>query len=203
MASNEAPFIFWFQVIPPVEDANHLPSVLVNNIMFGWPIGKLFRAANGFGIRSIKRMDSDVFHHKGVAVICNSIKLNYEDLEKFILLADHEIRRLGIRRIERKEYLEMINYFLGKAKVDSERFDEDVRLEVKRAMSLAPNDNLRFSRENAQQVTLNQINRFIGGNPPWRRNGSGGGATVIVIGGNAKTIKRYIAGLRLDLVFSP
>ena len=87
--------------------------------------------------------------------------------------------------------------------MESERFDEDVRVAVNKAVSRIQNDHLPISRQNLQQVSLNLINRFIGGSPPLRRNGSGSGAMVIVVCGNAKTIRRYLGSIRLDQIISP
>jgi len=202
-ASNEAPIMFWFQAIPPVDHEQYLYSLIVNEILFGYPIGNLFRNASGFGIRNIRRMDTEITYHGRAATLCNTIYLAYEDLEKFILLTDHEIRKMQIRRIDRKEYLETLNFFLGKSKVDTERFDEDVREEAIQTIAATSAKDFRLSSSIFRQVTLEHINRFVTRKNHLSRDGSAIGSVVIVIVGDAQRILQNLRTIKPSEIHTP
>lgn len=154
------PTIYWFRTIPPLGNTDHRSFFIVNNILFGYPIGRLFRKAVYFGIK-IQKMDTEIRNHKNVSVVCNIIKLNNNDLEKFILMADNETRKLKIKRIDRKEYLDALNYFYGKLKVDTQKVDFDVEQEINKTIFPSNSRNLEITPQIFQQISLNSLNKII------------------------------------------
>ena len=201
--SPEAPIIFWFQAIPPFGLKDHMHWIIMNNILFDYPIGAVFKKAAFFGIRNIRKIDSEVFHHHQVSVICNTIKTNYQNIERFILLADNEARKLGKRKINRKEYLDSLNYFLGKSKVASSRFNHDLEIEIRRTLLDLEDRFTSITPEIFSQVTLNQLNQFVGHFSTLNRNNNiKNKPEIIVIAGNARLIKGYFNRLKPDFIYS-
>ena len=67
------------------------------------------------------KVNTDIFSVKNFTVFCNYLRLNYNDLENFLLLVDQERKKFSVRPIERKEYLDALNYYIGRAQVETSR----------------------------------------------------------------------------------
>ena len=200
--SPEAPIIFWFQAIPPIGSKEHISWVIINNILFEYPIGAVFKKAASFGIRNIRKMDTDVFHHNQVSVICNTFRINYQNIEQFILMADNETRKLGKRGINRKEYLDSLNYFLGKAKVESSRFNHELEIEIRKTLLGLNEHSTSITPEIFSHVTLSQLNQFVGNfNNSNRDDRNIEKPEIIVIAGNARLIKGYLNRIKADYIY--
>lgn len=182
--SNSLPEIFWFEAIPKLTDKNHMPARVLNDMLFGQPIGRISRAKINNGIRYLK-IDTDVINHTQVSVICNAIRLNFADIEKFILSVDIEKRKL--KKINRREYLDAKNYFCGQLKVNTRKFENQVELERDFSFlnPLGNNQAASFIQA-SQQVTYESLSTAI---PSLS-------AGTIVIVGNASLIARYLTVLK-------
>jgi hypothetical protein len=203
VVSNEAPIVFWFQAIPVHSDNNHMFWRVMNNILFDYPIGIVYKKATQYGIRNIRKIETDLTIHSQVSVICNTFKINYSDIERFIVLVDNEARKLSKRKIDRKEYLDSLNYFLGQSKVESSRFTHDVQMEVDKSVLKLSEKSLAITPKIFQRITLDNLNQFIGDIKFNTRNGNHiKKSEVIVIAGNARLIKGYFNTLKLDLIHS-
>lgn len=203
VVSDEAPVVFWFQAIPAKGDSNHMLWRVINNILFDYPIGVVYKKATQYGIRNIRKIETDLIIHSQVSVICNTIKINYSNIERFIMLVDNESRKLAKRKIDRKEYLDSLNYFLGKAKVESSDFNYDVQLEVNKSILDMEKRNFMITPKIFNQISLDRLNRFIGDLKFITRNGNHiKKSEVIVIAGNARLIKGYLNILKLDFIHS-
>jgi len=198
--STDFPTVYWFHVIPPLRDKDHLPLVILNNILFGYPIGNLFKSAGYSGIRYIKKMESEVLNHAETSVICNTVKLNYYDIEKFILLYEQETRKLRVRKISRNEYLNALNYFLGKSKVDSGHFENNVRSEIKKSVYNVDKDFFEVSPKIFQKVTLTRLNQFLASTDMVKLKRNKMVAKVIVIVGNPRLILKNFKVLRPEII---
>lgn len=200
---TETPQIFWFQAIPPLGDPGHMYWVIMNNILYDYPFGEVFKKASFFGFRNIRKIDSDIEYHQLVSVICNTIRMNYSEIERFILMADNEIRKLGKRNIDRKEYLDSLNYFLGKSKVDSIDFDYDIRQDILKTILNLDRRPIHISPKIFEQVTLNGLNQFVRNFSSLSRdNNDLEMPEIIVIAGNARLIKGYLNVLKPDFIYS-
>ncbi|MCI0470184.1 MAG: insulinase family protein [Candidatus Aminicenantes bacterium] len=186
--SSNPPEIFWFETILPLSNKNHFPMQVLNDMLFGQPIGRLSRQAAETGIRFLK-METEIINHSDVSVICNAVRLDYSEIEKFILAVDNEKRKL--KRIDRREYLDVKNYFCGRLEVDTRRVEYDVEIErdFLAFESDANEANASFSQI-SQQVTLESLNAVA---PDPNR-----GAIVIV--GNANLIGRYLTVLKPRII---
>lgn len=186
--STNPPEIFWFETIPPLNQNSHLTLRVMNDMLFGWPVGRLTRIALNNGI-IFPKIESEVINHREVSVICNNTRLNYKDIENFIIAVDIEKRKL--KNIYRREYLEVKNYFCGRLKVDSRKFENEVELDrdfylFKPQANSLPVSISRVSR----QVTFESLNSVT----PDLNSGT------IVIVGNANLISKYLKDLKPEII---
>jgi len=184
--NSNPPEIYWFETIPPLNSKNHIPLRVLNDMLFSQPIGRLSRVNNGV---KFPRIHTEVLNHEYVSVICNNLRLNFSDIEKFILLVDAEKRKL--KNINRREYLDVKNYFCGRLKVNTRRFENDVELE--RDFSLFESEESRLSSSFArisQQMTYENLSSVS-------QDLEGG---TIVIVGNANLIVRHLSTLKPRII---
>ncbi len=187
--NTNPPHIFWFEVIPPLNHEDHIPFRVANDILFGLHIGRLFQSVLFNGIK-ILGLNTEVINHKEVSVICNTIRLNFKDIEKFILLADIEKKKLRTGKIERKEYLNVKNYFFGQMKVNTARFENDVELERDRSLFNSGEGYLKEFDEMTQRLTLDKLNGIT----------SDLGKGIIIIVGNANIIMNHLSTLKQSVI---
>jgi predicted Zn-dependent peptidase len=196
----DSPTVYWFHAVPPLRDKNHLPFIILNNILFGYPIGNVFKNAGFYGIRNIKKMESEILNHAETSVICNTVKLNYGNVEKFILLYEQEVRKLRLRKINRSEYLNTLNYFLGKAKVDTRRFENDIHFEIHKSIYSVDRKTFEVSPTIFQKVTLNRLNHFLSNTEMFKFHRDRMTAEVIVVVGNPKLLLRNFRVLKPEII---
>jgi hypothetical protein len=192
----EPPKIYWFESIPPLNGEAHLRYRIINNILFGFPTGILFRTAGYFGMRNI-RIETELIHHRDVSIICNTVsRLSYQNIEKFILLAESEKKKLRIKTIDRKEYLNARNYFYGKFKVETDQFDYDLRQEIQETILAANNGNSKPSAHNIREmltrISLNSLNQMIVNPKAGQDEGRNLRGSIIIIAGNEKSLRRHL-----------
>ncbi|MCK4762423.1 MAG: insulinase family protein [Candidatus Aminicenantes bacterium] len=184
--TGKPPLIFWFEAIPPLSHPDHIPQRVLNDMLFARHVGRLSRSVRN-GVR-ISQLETEIYHHRGVSLICNCIKLNYKDIPGFIGAVDFEKRRL--KKISRKDYLEAKNHFYGSLKVATRKVENDVILERDSSLFRPDEENrsVSFARI-SQQLTLERLNTaapdFVQG--------------TIVILGNAGLIARYLTGLKFRI----
>jgi hypothetical protein len=163
--NDESPAMYWFEAVSTQGGGNPIPALVLNNILFTYPTGRLFINARLSNI-NISKLDTEMINHLGVTIICNSIRLRYSDIKNFIFLVDREIKKLRIKRVEKKEYLNALSYILGRLRVNTQDFRNAVNLEI-------------FQSEYyAQRISLENLNRIIDDSI----------YSLIVIVGNAKSI---------------
>lgn len=191
--NNEPPVIFWFEAIKPLNHESHIPSLVLNNILFGFPLGRIFfnvSRGEGFNSGSID-IQSEINNQEKVSVICNTIdNLRFRDIERFILLADRERRRLIKKKIDRKELLNVLSYLDGKIEVNTRHFDNDINREI--LISFYPFNKRHFLKpvERSQQFVsfTKQIEKS--------KNIDDSPQGVIVIVGNYERIRRYLKNIK-------
>ncbi|MCU0287298.1 MAG: insulinase family protein [Acidobacteria bacterium] len=192
--NGEAPVMFWFEAVDPLDNDHHIPILVVNNILFGFPFGRIYFAAREMDMGSLD-IRSEVTNQKNVSVICNTIELRFKDIENFIQLADRERKKLMIKKVERSEFLNTLSYFHGKVKTDTQYFDNDVNHEILAASFpiLKENStNLISSSFQSGQFTLAGLNEHI----ITTRNGNTNVGDVIVIIGNYEAMSRYFKSIK-------
>jgi hypothetical protein len=191
--SHEQPVMFWFEAIEPLNKERHIPLLVLNNILFGFPSGRIYRNARETKLNNLD-IRSEITNQENVSVICNTIELRNRDIEKFIRLTDRERKKMTIKRVERKEYLNTLSYFYGKIKVATHHFDSDINHEI--LTSFYPFKKADFMRPAARaqfaKFTLNGLNEQL----EESKNGSNSPKGVIVIVGSYDLIRRYLKTIK-------
>lgn len=190
--SNELPVMFWFEAIKPLSDESHIPELVLNNILFGFPLGRIYNSARkqGFNTGNIE-IHSEINNHEKVSVICNTVhNLRFRDIERFVGLADRERKRLAKKKIERKEYLNVLSYLYGKIEVNSQHFDNDINHEI--LLSFYPFKNGHFLKSNTPSQQFVTFTKQV----EKTRKNHNSPKGVIVIVGNYDMIRRYLTNLK-------
>lgn len=127
--NDDTPTMFWFQAVPTYNNRKPLASLVLNNILFTYPTGRLFFNSRAFNI-NIFRMDTQMENHQGLTVICNTIRLRYVDIRNFILLVEKERKKLRVQEVDRIEYLKTLSNIYGRLEVNTQYFENDISLEI-------------------------------------------------------------------------
>jgi hypothetical protein len=172
--NSEAPSLFWFEPIDTRRVKNPAPVTILNNLLFGYPAGRIFITATRFMNIGGLRLSTEMIGHKSVSVICNTIRLRYRDIERFILLAGREQKKLEIKGVGRKEFLDTKSYIAGRLKVNTRDIDHDIALNI-------VDMPVDYPAPTRASLSKNSSNRL---------------QPVIIIVGNAALINRYLSGLR-------
>ncbi|MDQ1353230.1 MAG: zinc protease [Acidobacteriota bacterium] len=189
----DSPFMYWFEPIEPLGNEEHIPLLVLNNILFGFPVGRIYLGAREMDMGNLD-IHSEVTNQKDVSVICNTIELRFRDIENFIQLADHERKKLTIKKVERNEYLNTLSYFYGKIKVDTQSFENDINHEILTSFYSFKTEHFMNPDSQAQvaQFTLTGLNEHIEDSRSFVDSPRG----VIVIIGNYELMSRYLKTLR-------
>jgi hypothetical protein len=164
--NDDTPTMFWFQAVPTYNNRNPLASLVLNNILFTYPTGRLFLNSRPFNV-NIFRMDTQMENHQGLTVICNTIRLRYVDIGKFIVLVEKERKKSRGQQLDRRDYLKTLSNIYGRLEVNTQYFENDISLEIIKAEYYA------------KKVTLASLNH----------KADYSNQEVIVIVGNAKLIQ--------------
>lgn len=166
--NDDIPTMFWLQAVPTYNNRNPLASLVLNNILFTYPTGRIFLNSRSFNI-NILRMETQMENHQGLTVICNTIRLRYIDIRNFILLVEKERKKLRVQQIDRREYLNTLSNIYGRLEVNTQYFENDISLEI---------INIKAEYYD-KKVTLASLNQ----------NADHSNQEVIVIVGNANLIR--------------
>lgn len=125
------PTIYWFEAISTFNQKNPLTSLILNNILFAYPTGRLFLDAGkrNININSLK-LETEMINHRTVSVICNTIRLRIKDMERFLQMADREKKKLKATPVERKEFLNILSSIFGRIRVNTRDVENDVNIEI-------------------------------------------------------------------------
>ncbi len=189
----DSPVMYWFEAVEPLSNDLHIPLLVLNNILFGFPIGRIYLSAREMDMGSLD-IRSEVTNQKEVSVICNTIELRFRDIETFIQLADRERKRLTIKKVERNEYLNTLSYFYGKIKVDTQYFENEINHEIMTSFYSFKTEHFMkpTSRAQVAQFTLAGLNERIEESKSFIDSPRG----VIVIIGNYELMGRYLKTLK-------
>lgn len=195
VAENDFPAVYWFDAAVTPDPPDFLPFFVLNFSLFHYPFGRFYQTT-----RSVFILSNEVVAHRGVSVLCNSVRLNPADVEPFILQMDAERRKVSSRPLERQEYLEALNFFFRKMKVTSGQFEQDVAVEIQKSLAENRENPAQMSQEVFfQKVSLERVNRsveeyFTRSRAGFRDKG------VIVIAGNARQLLGLFRILKPEVV---
>lgn len=136
--THELPVVFWFEPVDTSKNRNLVPVMVLNSLLFGYPAGRIFISATRFMNMSGLRMTTEMVSHKGISVICNTIRVRYRDLEQFVLLAEREQKKLDIKGVGRREFLDTVSYISGRLKVDTKNIANDIELNIVDLPAVSP-----------------------------------------------------------------
>lgn len=156
--STEPPMVYWFDVGPPASAEAFLPYAIGNFSLFGFPGGRIYHSERNRFIMEGYKVDTETIHLKDFTLFCNYLRLNYGDLENFLLLVEQERKKFAVLPIERKEYLDALNYYVGRAMVGTGRSDNDLQAVIDGFHGQgAKREAARVGPELFQEVSHNQV----------------------------------------------
>lgn len=193
--SPELPTVYWFDTAPPAADPAYLPFAIGNHSLFGFPGGRIYQSERNQFMMGGYKVNTDTVFLKDFTMFCNSLRVNYSDLENFLLLVEQERKRFAVRPIERKEYLDAMNYYVGKALVATNHYDHDLQAEIDRfpVRGAAPPPP-RPGPELFQEVSFARVQQALEEQMGSRVRSGAREKGIVVIIGNANLI---VSSLRL------
>lgn len=169
------PTIYWFEAVSTYNQKNPLTSLILNNILFAYPTGRLFLDAGKRNININRlKLETEMNNHRTVSVICNTIQLRIKDMERFLQMANREKKKLRTTPVERKEFLNILSSIFGRIRVNTGDVENDVNIEIMKIKYQTP------------QVTLAGIDQTSDSSEN----------TVVVIVGSARVILDAMPHLR-------
>jgi predicted Zn-dependent peptidase len=197
--SADPPMVYWFDVAPAAVDVDYLPYFIGNFILFGFPGGRIYQSEkNQFSMGSYK-VNTEAFNMKSFTLFCNYLRLNYSDLENFLLLVDQERRKFNSRPLERKEYLDALNYHIGQAQVATNRFDHGLQDEIDRFfVKSTESQPLRPGPELFREVTINRVLQVMDEQMGYKHKSGVKEKGIVVLIGNANYILANLKLLKQD-----
>ncbi|MBN2346947.1 MAG: insulinase family protein [Candidatus Aminicenantes bacterium] len=193
--SGELPTVFWFDIAPAATDANFLPHAIGNFTLFGFPGGRIYRAERGPFRMGGYKVETEPVHFKNFTLFCNSLRLNYGDLENFLLLVEQERRKLSARPIQRREYLDALNFYVGQAQVGTSRFSHDLQGEINRFSGQGAGSSARrVGPELVQEASFSRVLQALDEQMGYRQKAGAREKGIVVLVGNANLI---LSGLKL------
>jgi predicted Zn-dependent peptidase len=200
-ATSDSPMIYWFEVAPAATDDNYLPFFIGNFSLFGFPSGRIYQSERNQFLQDSYKVSTDIYSLKNFTVFCNYLRLNYADVENFLLLVDQERKKFSVQPIARKEYLDALNYYLGRAQVETGRFDNGIQQVVDLFQAQpASLPQARRSPELIREVTFERVVQVMDELMGYRHKTGIRERGIIVLIGNANLIVNNLKILKADVV---
>ncbi|HEX7502695.1 MAG TPA: hypothetical protein VF451_04695, partial [Acidobacteriota bacterium] len=197
--SPDLPTVYWFDSGPAAADANFLPYVIDNFALFGFPNGRIYQSEkNQFQMGGYK-VNTETYFFSNFTLFCNYLRLNYTDLENFLLLVDQERKKFNARPIERKEYLDALNFYIGRAQVETSRYDHDLQGEIDHFHGQGAGSYTQWiGSELFQEVSLNRVMQIMDEQMGYKHKVGGRDKGVVVLIGNANLILSSLKFLKTE-----
>ena len=200
---NDLPSLYMFDIAPSFAEPDFIPYFIINYTLFHYPTGRLYQADHGHaGGNGLVRyqLNNEFTNQKGVAVLCSYSRINPDDIESFLSLIEQEKRKLGVYAIERKDFLEALNYFWGKLKTNSGLVENDVDIEISKALVESKKDFYPSPPEVVQYVSLEKIETVAEDYFALRTRSANRDRGIVVIIGNADRIQRQLRYLKPEII---
>jgi zinc protease len=197
----DAPIIYWFDAAPALDDADYLPFFIGNFTLFGFPGGRIYQSERSQFLLGGYKVSSDIYPLKNSTVFCNYLRLNYNDLENFLLLVDQERKKFSARPIAKQEYLDALNYYLGRNQVETGNFEYGVQQVIDRFQSQPaalsqPPHGPEFMREVTFERVVQVMDELMG----YKHKAGSRERGIIVLIGNANLIMNALKAFKTDVV---
>jgi predicted Zn-dependent peptidase len=195
----DPPMVYWFDVAPPAAADAFLPYAIGNFTLFGFPGGRIYQSQrNRFAMEGYK-VDTEAIHLKDFTLFCNYVRLNYGDLEDFLLLVDQERKKFSVRPVERKEYLDALNFYVGHALVKTGSPDSDLQPVIDSFHGqVARQDAPRIGPELFQEVSHGRVLQAIDEQMGSKHRNNGRERGIVVLVGDADQILNNLKSLKTE-----
>ncbi|MCX6557066.1 MAG: insulinase family protein [Candidatus Aminicenantes bacterium] len=199
--ASDAPTIYWFDAAPAMDDADYLPFFIGNFTLFGFPGGRIYQSERSQFLLGGYKVSTDIYPLKNFTVFCNYLRLNYNDLENFLLLVDQERKKFSAQPVAKKEYLDALNYYLGRNQVETGTFEYGVQQIIDRFQSQPaslsqPPHGLEFVRD----VTFERVVQVMDDQMGYKHKTGSRERGIIVLIGNANLIMNALKAFKTDVV---
>lgn len=189
---NISPCIYWIYPASSPDKMVHYHNIIANNILFGYPFGRISRNVAATGIRNFN-ITNLIHYHRNISILCNKIRINYKDMEKFIFIADSTINKFGRGRLNRKEYLDSYNFIFQKTKIDSDNFEIKAMRKIAESFIGNLKNKVKIFKSNLlKNLNYEDFLKNISGSFGIFNANKNRQEGIIVIFGNAKIIKKYL-----------
>jgi predicted Zn-dependent peptidase len=200
-AASDPPMIYWFDVAPAFADADYLSFFIGNFTLFGFPGGRIYQSEKSQFLLGGYKVSTDIYSLKNFTVFCNYLRLNYNDLENFLLLVDQERKKFSVRSIVKKEYLDALNYYLGRAQVETGRYDYGMQqaidgFQAQPASSPSP----PHASESVREVTFERVVQVMDELMGYKHKAGIRERGIIVLVGDANLIVNNLKILKVEVV---
>lgn len=200
MNEHYSPLIYWFETIPPGNSISHHQAKIVNNIIFGYPLGRISRVLSNSGIKNFN-ITTSIKNHRNVSIVCNKIRTSYKNIKKFIFIADNIINKFGAGRVGRKEYLNAYNYFYLSRKVELDDYRNKTKQDILHAINRKkPNTPVINFNGIIKNVNFSSFNKLLVSPPEYYKFSRNRKRGVIVILGNSKIISKNLKGMNPETI---
>ena len=195
------PMIYWFDVGPVLTDPDYLSFFIGNFALFGFPGGRIYQSERSQFFLGGYKVSTDIYSLKNFSIFCNYLRLNYNDLENFLLLVDQERKKFSARSIVKKEYLDALNYFLGRAQVETGGYDYGMQQVIDRFQAQpAASLPLQRSSEFVRDVTYERVVQVMDDQMGYKHRTGIHDRGIIVLIGNANLIMTNLKLFKADVV---
>ena len=199
---SDLPMVFFFDIAPPSDNIDFIPFFIVNYTLFHYPIGRLYQSDRTqlLHVRNYQ-LNNEIVVHKGISVLCSYSWVNHGDIENLVTLVDQEKKRLNLHSVEKNEFVNALNYFRGKLMVNTEDYENDVEIEINKAITASNERYLPKPASDAiQNVSLEKINDVAGNYFLINQKAGIREKGIIVIVGNATQILGDLKSLKPEII---
>jgi predicted Zn-dependent peptidase len=199
--ASDYPMIYWFDVAPASTDPDYLSFFIGNFVLFGFPGGRIYQSERSQFLLGGYKVSTDIYSLKNCTVFCNYLRMNYGDLENFLLLVDQERKKFSVRSIVKKEYLDALNYYLGRAQVETGQYEYGMqqmldRFQAPPAAVLPTPHGL----ESVREVTFERVVQVMDDQMGYKHKAGVRERGIIVLIGNANLIVNNLKIFKADIV---
>ncbi len=192
------PTVIYIKLVK-IKNKNYVSNIIINDRLFGqYPIDTISDKSLKYKIKKNFLISTEILAHRGLAVISNSINMNYMSLKNFLYSLQSEIRKIKMEIMDRRSYKKYFNYFYGRSKVNSRNFSNQLEEELRRF--ILSRDELPDKRENRSlHLKINNIlkeerKNFFKTKKVFSKN------EIVVIIGDIDKILKYFPKINAEIV---
>jgi predicted Zn-dependent peptidase len=197
----EYPMVYWFDAAPAASNADYLSFFIGNYVLFGFPGGRIYQSERNQALLNGMKVSTEIYPLKNFTIFCNHLRLSYNDIENFLQSVDLERKKFSARAIVKKEYLDALNYFLGRGQVETGFYTHGMQQVLDRFQSSpAPSPALPRPSELFREVTFERVAQMMDDVMGYKNKTSVRERGIIVLIGNAGLIVNSLKNLKVDIV---